>query len=141
MAKVVHMNRHCYSSSTMKAREWLARAERLLTEYPHAWLRAEFERIRQKREAGRLRVEGEQFIVEGTHLPKGYEAKEALESFLIRKAREQTGNNLTRAGELRGTTRVPSRRRRNSTASEVLSSTSRDCPEDLSGRRGKNLLA
>jgi len=94
------------SVQPMKAREWLARAERLLTEYPHAWLRAEFERIRQKREAGRIRVEGEQFIVDGTHLPKWYEAKEALEIFLIRKALEQTGNNLTRAGELLGTTRV-----------------------------------
>lgn len=90
----------------MKAREWLARAERLLAEYPHAWLRAEFERIRQRLEAGRIRVEGEQFIVDGTRLPKWYEAKEALEIFLIRKALEQTGNNLTRAGELLGTTRV-----------------------------------
>ncbi|GBC77278.1 hypothetical protein HRbin08_00752 [bacterium HR08] len=90
----------------MKAREWLARAERLLAEYPHAWLRAEFERIRRKLEAGRIRVEGDQFIVDGTRLPTWYEAKEALEIFLIRKALEQTGNNLTRAGELLGTTRV-----------------------------------
>jgi tetratricopeptide (TPR) repeat protein len=90
----------------MKAREWLARAEALLTEYPNAWFRAELERIRQKTEADRIRVEGGYFIVDGTRLPTWYEAKEALEIFLIRKALEQTDHNLARAGELLGTTRV-----------------------------------
>jgi tetratricopeptide (TPR) repeat protein len=90
----------------MKAREWLARAEALLTEYPNAWFRAELERIRQKTEADRIRVEGGYFIVDGTRLPTWYEAKEALEIFLIRKALEQTDHNLVRAGELLGTTRV-----------------------------------
>ncbi len=90
----------------MKAREWLARADQLLATYPHAWFRAEFERIRRKMDEGRIRIEEERFIVDGTRLPKWYEAKEALEIFLIRKALEQSGNNLTRAGELLGTTRV-----------------------------------
>jgi tetratricopeptide (TPR) repeat protein len=90
----------------MKAREWLARAERLLVEYPHAWFRAEFERIRRKMDEGRIRVEEERFIVDGTRLPRWYEAKEALEIFLIRRALEQSGGNLSRAGELLGTTRV-----------------------------------
>lgn len=90
----------------MKAREWLARVDQLLATYPHAWFRAEFERIQRKMDEGRIRIEEERFIVDGTRLPKWYEAKEALEIFLIRKALEQSGNNLTRAGELLGTTRV-----------------------------------
>ncbi len=93
------------ATQPMKAREWLARAEASLAEYPNAWFRAELERIRQKAEAGRIRVEGGYFIVDGTRLPTWYEAKEALEIFLIRKALEQTSQNLTRAGELLGTTR------------------------------------
>lgn len=93
-------------TSPMKAREYLARAERLLAEYPHAWFRSELERVRWKLDAGRIRVADEQFIVDGTHLPKWYEAKEALEIFLIRKALEQTNNNLSRAGKLLGTSRV-----------------------------------
>ncbi len=90
----------------VKAREWFARADHLLATYPHAWFRAELERIRRKMDEGRIRIEEERFIVDGTRLPKWYEAKEALEIFLIRKALEQSGNNLTRAGELLGTTRV-----------------------------------
>jgi len=93
------------ATQPMKAREWLARAEALLAEYPNAWFWAELERIRQKAEAGRIRVEGECFIVDGTRLPAWYEAKEALEIFLIRRALEQTDHNLTRAGKLLGTTR------------------------------------
>jgi len=90
----------------VKAREWLERADQLLAAYPHAWFRAELERIRRKMDEGRIRIEEERFVVDGTRLPKWYEAKEALEIFLIRKALEQSGNNLTRAGELLGTTRV-----------------------------------
>ena len=90
----------------MKARQWLARAEQALAGYPHARFRAELERIRRKMDEGRIRVEEERFIVDGTRLPKWYEAKEALEIFLIRRALEQTGGNLSQAGKLLGTTRV-----------------------------------
>ncbi|MCS6817269.1 MAG: hypothetical protein N0A16_05875 [Blastocatellia bacterium] len=49
--------------------------------------------------------ESEKALRQALEIGEKYEAKEALEIFLIRKALEQSGNNLTRAGELLGTTR------------------------------------
>jgi tetratricopeptide (TPR) repeat protein len=90
-----------------EAQDLLERAEELLKTVKDQAVIREYERIRTKATHSRIRLTKEgDMIISKSFLPQWNEAKEAVESFLIRHALGQTDDNNTRAAKILGISKV-----------------------------------
>lgn len=78
----------------------------ILKEHNNPSIEAEWQRVSQKYQSGRIWREGSKLIFDSNLLPNWYEAKKTLEVFLLKGALAQTGQNLTEAGKLLGISKV-----------------------------------
>ena len=94
-------------TAPIKAHERLTQVRERLEEYHDAQIEQELERIRQRGRGERLKIAPDNtLIINGNLLPDWYAAKEALETFLLKNALQQTGGNLTKAGKILGISKV-----------------------------------
>jgi tetratricopeptide (TPR) repeat protein len=90
-----------------EAHAMLDRAAELLQETKDPAVIREFERIKTKATHSRSRLTKEgDMIISKSFLPQWGEAKEAVESFLIKHALQQTDDNNTRAAKILGISKV-----------------------------------
>jgi tetratricopeptide (TPR) repeat protein len=96
-----------YSTSPVKAQEYVTRAQELLQGFRDPWIEQELQRVSQRSTTERVKLTADNKLVfDGNFLPNWYSAKEALEQFLLKNALRQSGGNLTKAGEILGITKV-----------------------------------
>jgi tetratricopeptide (TPR) repeat protein len=94
-------------TAPIKAQEHLTQVRERLEEDHDAQMKQELERIRQRAKGERLKLTPDNtLIVNGNFLPDWYAAKEAMETFMLKNALQQTGGNLTKAGKILGISKV-----------------------------------
>jgi tetratricopeptide (TPR) repeat protein len=97
----------CLPERAPEAQPMLDRAGELLQEAKDQAALREYERIRTKATHSRIRLTKEgDMIISKSFLPQWSEAKEAVESFLIKHALGQTDDNNTRAAKILGISKV-----------------------------------
>jgi len=99
-----------FYSRPVIAQERLTECRQMLEDHPDAWLAQELERISQRASGERIRVTPDNWLmINGNLLPNWYEAKVALETFLMKNALRQSGGNMTKAGQIIGISKVHAR--------------------------------
>jgi len=97
----------CLPKRAPEAQSYLEACEALLEGATDQKLMREFERIRTKATHSRIRLTQEgDLIISKSFLPEWGEAKEAVESFLIKHALEQSDDNNTRAAKILSISKV-----------------------------------
>lgn len=104
---LMYLAESCLPRRAPEAQSFLERAESMLRELADPKLKRELERIRTKAKHSRIRVTQEgDLIISKSFLPGWSEAKEAVESFLIKHALEQAEDNNTRAAKILSISKV-----------------------------------
>jgi tetratricopeptide (TPR) repeat protein len=97
----------CLPKRAPEAQSYLEACEALLQDSTDQKLTREFQRIRTKATHSRIRLTQEgDLIISRSFLPEWGEAKEAVESFLIKHALEQAEDNNTRAAKILAISKV-----------------------------------